>query len=88
MTYLQKLGVFAFLDTLLNKLQCLLHVLRVNGILNLVVAAQKHRVIARAHRGGYRSRKVRSSLTFELDVILCSRHKTRIRRKATRVKES
>lgn len=39
MTCLEKLAIFAFLDSLLNKLQCLLHVLRVNGILNLIVAA-------------------------------------------------
>ena len=52
MAYLQELGVFAFLDALLNKLQRLLHVLRVNCILDLVVATQKHRVIARAHGGG------------------------------------
>lgn len=52
MTCLQKLRVFALLDALLDELQRLLHVLRVNGILNLVIAAKKHRVIARAHLEG------------------------------------
>jgi hypothetical protein len=51
-TCLQELCVFAFFHTLFNELQRLLHILRVNGILNLVVAAYEHRVIAGAHPGG------------------------------------
>jgi hypothetical protein len=51
-TRLQKLSILAFLHALLNQLQGLLHVLGVNGILDLVVATQKHRVIAGAHGEG------------------------------------
>lgn len=49
MTCLEEMGAFAFLDSLLDELQSLLHVLRVNGILYLVVAAYKNRVISGAH---------------------------------------
>ena len=44
-TYLQKHRIFAFLHTLLNKIQRLLHVLTLNGILNLLVAPMEDVVI-------------------------------------------
>lgn len=48
-TRLQESRILALFHALLDQLQGLLHVLRVNGILDLVVAPQKHRVIVGAH---------------------------------------
>ena len=50
-THLQKPRVFALLHALLDKLQRLLEILRINGILDLVVAPLKNSVVGGRHHG-------------------------------------
>lgn len=47
--YLQKTCILPLLHSLLDELQGLLQILPVNSILDLIVAAEKHRVIDRYH---------------------------------------
>lgn len=48
-TYLQEPCILALLHSFLNQLQGLLQILPVNGILDLVVAAEKNRVVDGRH---------------------------------------
>lgn len=71
-THPEETRILALFDALLNELHGLLQILPVNRILDLVVAAVKHRILPRRHDGDFRLSQ--TGLRQVSQCALCAEH--------------